>query len=50
MVTVRCPYCGTVFTTTINNAAICKNRDCKATLHIDANGKIRRSEPPKKKR
>lgn len=48
-VSVKCPYCNTVFSTTINTQTTCRNRNCKAILHIDNNGKIRRSEPPKRK-
>ena len=46
---VKCPYCKTIFTAGCGNQVTCRNRDCKATLHIDSNGKIRRSEPPKRK-
>lgn len=47
--TVRCPYCGTTFTTTINTQTTCRNRDCKAIIHVDANGNIRKSTPGKRK-
>lgn len=47
--TVKCPYCKTVFTTATPRQTTCRNRDCKAIIHVDANGNIRRSQPGKRK-
>ena len=50
MVTVKCPYCKTVFTTSIGVATDCRNRECKARIHVGSDGKIRKTEPPRKKK
>ena len=47
--TVKCPYCHTVFTTAVPRQTTCRNRDCKAIIHVDANGYIRKSQPAKRK-
>lgn len=46
---VKCPYCKTIFKALCGNVQSCRNRDCKATLYVDSNGNIRRSDPPKRK-
>lgn len=46
--TVKCPYCGATFPSPCGTQTTCRNKNCKAILHIGSDGKIRRSEPPKK--
>ena len=48
MHTVTCPHCGTVQQVCAGTGTTCKNRDCKATLHIGSDGTIKSSKPGKK--
>ena len=47
MHTVTCPYCGTVQQLPASSTT-CRNKDCKAQLSIDSDGKIKSSKPGKK--
>lgn len=45
---VTCPYCHTSRNATQNSIVTCSNPSCRATLHIDNNGKIKKSKSGKK--
>lgn len=47
LVSVSCPYCGTVIKAGIGGGTACKG--CKAIIYLDTKGNIKQTTPPPKK-